>query len=100
MMFSSPPASFAYSASVNRPAASFVLRVLWMLTMRFTTPPNGPLLPAVSVRAAAILLSSSVAMFFVIWPAKGDGIVVVACDDPAPGAKHSRPTLTLYWDAV
>jgi hypothetical protein len=63
-MFSSPPASFAYSASVNRPAASCALRSLWILFTRFTVPRKGPMLPAVAARAAAILFLSSVAMLF------------------------------------
>ncbi len=96
-MFRSPPASFAYSASVSRPEARCDLRLSWMLFRRLTEPANGALLPAVNDRATAIRMSSSVAMLFAcirlapapwkvaeppLWP----------CDDPA-GAKHSRPTL-------
>lgn len=56
--FRSPPASFAYSSSVNRPEARCALRASWMLFRRFTLPPKGPLPPAVASRAAAILRSS------------------------------------------
>jgi hypothetical protein len=67
---------------------------------RLTVSLNGPLLPAVASRAAAILRSSAVAralglIGLLLRRRETAEPPLGIADDPA-GAKHSRPTLTHY----